>query len=285
MKAGLTAVELAHCRELALIPGSVFEFSSRFLPADRFEEYLALYALLQTIHLIPAAHVDDDVIRAKLKWWSEELAAEPDSVSRHPVLRALWNAGARKKIDDALLQGLVQRSVSCIDMTPDGDENDMFARLAALGSNAVELEFALDGLTIDGITIDKGCVEHLGAASGIFNILSGFGKSDQPEYDRIPLSILAEFNISSLQLVKHATERAQIMTRLAGLGLDWFSQGIACLDLTKKSRAGKHLRLRWAMESRQLKKIKKNAAGFVKSGNPYGPTDAWFAWRFMRGLN
>jgi phytoene/squalene synthetase len=241
---------------------------------------LALYALIHTIQIIPAAHVDDEIIWAKLKWWSEELAAEPDSVSRHPVLRALWTTGARSKIDNVLLQALVQRSIRCIDMSPDADENDMFARLASLGSNSVELEFALDE-----VAIDKACVEYLGAASGICHILSSFARHNQPEYDRIPLSMLAEFNIKATHLEGHTTEVAQIMTRLAGLGLEWFSQGLACLDEAQKNRAGKHLLLRCAMECRRLKYIKKNAPGFLETGPRYGPADAWFAWRFMRRLN
>jgi len=285
LKPGLTAVELEHCREVALKPGSLFEFTSRFLPAERPEEYLALYALVRTIQLIPTAHVDEEVIWAKLKWWSEELAAQPDAASRHPLLRALWSSGARKKIDTGMLQRLIQGSVSCIDVAPDSDESDMFERLAALGSTTIELELALDEAVID-----KELARYLSAASGIFDVLAGFGNGGPPEYERIPLSVLAEFNLSMQQLERQPAELAQVITRLAGLGLDWYSQGmaglgLAGLDSTNSNRAGKHLRLRWAMESRGLGKIKKNAAGFLETGIRYGPADAWFAWRFLRQLH
>ena len=45
-----------------------------------------------------------------------------------------------------------------------------------------------------------------------------------------------------------------------------------------------HLQLRWAMEKRGLDIIRKDSGAFIKEGRRYGPTDAWFAWRFLRHL-
>lgn len=277
MLTGLTAVELEHCREAAIIQGGLFEFTSRYLSPGRFEEYLALYALKQVLELIPSAHVDEAVIWAKLKWWSEELAAEPDSVSRHPVLRALWASGARAKIDNSLLQALLNRSVSRIDIAPDSDENDMFERLAALGASTIESELALDA-----VHFSKQCVRSMAAASGMFDVLSGFAKDGRPQFDQIPLNKLAELNLSAAQLGQRPAQLANAVAQLAGFGLDWYSQGLQSLQGTS---AGAHLQLRWAMENRCLKKIKKNTVGFIAKGHRYGPADAWFAWRFMRRLN
>jgi len=277
LQTGLTAVELEHCREAAIIQGGLFEFTSRYLSPDRFEEYLALYALMQVLELIPSAHIDEAVIWAKLKWWSEELAAEPDSVSRHPVLRALWASGARVKIDDSLLQALLNRSISRIDIAPDSDENDMFERLATLGASTIESELALDEALFS-----KQCVRSMTAASGMFDVLSGFAKDGQPQFDRIPLNKLAELNLSAAQLEQQPAQLTNAVAQLAGLGLDWYSHGLQSLQETS---AGAHLQLRWAMENRCLRKIKKNTAGFIAKGYRYGPADAWFAWRFMRRLN
>ena len=115
-------VEFDHCRELALLPGSVFEFTSRFLPAGKLEPLLALYALMQTIGSIPYGPADDSVKWAKLKWWSEEIVADPSESLRHPVLRALWLSGSRENLSNALLLRLVGDAISQIDAAPDGDE-------------------------------------------------------------------------------------------------------------------------------------------------------------------
>ena len=83
--ASVPAVELEHCRELALVPGSVFEFTSRFLPRSGFEPLLAKYALKQAVGSIPKGSADDSVKWAKLKWWSEELVADPEKVIREMI--------------------------------------------------------------------------------------------------------------------------------------------------------------------------------------------------------
>ena len=75
--ADVSTIELDHCRELAMQPGNVFEFTSRFLPAGKQQPLLALYALRQSVSSIPHSPVDDEVKWAKLKWWSEELVADP----------------------------------------------------------------------------------------------------------------------------------------------------------------------------------------------------------------
>ena len=104
--AGISPAEFDQCSELALLPGSLFEFTSRFLPTDQLPPLMALYALEQAVLTIPYTPVDESVKWAKLKWWSEEFSADPASSGRHPVLRALWQSGARSYLDVALLQQL-----------------------------------------------------------------------------------------------------------------------------------------------------------------------------------
>ncbi len=92
---GASPVDINHCRELAMQAGGVFEFTSRYMPARQLEVLLPLYALRQAVTTIPFSGVDDSVKWAKLKWWSEELLADPASPGRHPVLRALQTSGGK----------------------------------------------------------------------------------------------------------------------------------------------------------------------------------------------
>jgi hypothetical protein len=164
-----SSIEFDHCRELALLPGSVFEFTSRFVSAGKLEPLLALYALRQAVCTIPHSHVDDAVKWTKLKWWSEEIIAEPDAPSRHPVLRALWLSGAREQLDNSLLLRLVGDALSEVDVAPDADENGLFERQAELGSTEILLELALDDAEIDSQSL-----EFLSAATGSFRLISSF---------------------------------------------------------------------------------------------------------------
>ena len=275
-------VEFDHCRELALLPGSVFEFTSRFLPAGKLHPLLALYALKQAIGSIPYGPADDSVKWAKLKWWSEEILADPGEPMRHPVLRALWLSGSRENLSNALFLRLVGDAVSHIDALPDADENAMFERQSGLGSTEIQLELALDDAEIDPQSLN-----FLGAATSSFRLISGFSGSQLPQTARLPLSLLAKFNVSATQLeqASHRTELAQIISQLAENALDWFSKGISALNIEPGSSAGTHLQLRWAMENRRLNAILKNVNGFLETGQRFGPADAWFAWRFLRKLD
>lgn len=275
-------VEFDHCRELALLPGSVFEFTSRFLPAGKLEPLLALYALRQAIGSIPYGPADDSVKWAKLKWWSEEIVADPGESLRHPVLRALWLSGSRENLSNALLLRLVGDAISQIDAAPDADENAMFERQAETGATEIQLELALDDAEIAPQSLN-----FLGAATRSFRLISSFSGNQLSQTARLPLSMLAKFNVSATQLeqASHRVELTQIISQLAENTRDWFSKGISALNIEPDSSAGTHLQLRWAMENRRLNAILKDVNGFLETVQRFGPADAWFAWRFLRKLN
>ena len=276
-----SSLEFDHCRELALIPGSVFEFTSRFLPAGKLEPLLALYALRQSVCAIPHGRVDDSIKWTKLKWWSEEFTAEPDASSRHPVLRALWQSGARAHLGNPLLLRLIGDALSEIDMVPDPDEQGLFERQAALGATEILLELALDDAEIDTRSL-----EFLGAATGSFRLISSFSGNRLSQATRVPLSLLAKYNVSAEQLGQesHTTELTNIIVQLAESTLDWYSKGLSGLNIDRKAPASIPLQLRLAMEKRRLNVIRQDARGFLEAGKNFGPADAWFAWRFIRKL-
>ena len=279
--AQLSSVELDHCRELVLLPGSVFEFTSRYVSKGKFDPLLAVYALNQAIGSIPLDHVDDAVKWAKLKWWSEEITAPPDAPSRHPVLRALWQSGARTKLDNTLLLRLVGNALSQVDVAPDPDENAMFERQADLGGTGIELELALNNSEICSRSM-----KYLGAATGVFRLISSFSVNHRSETTQLPLNVLAKHNVNAEQLEteSHTTELAQIVTQLTQNALDWYSKGTSDMGMKPEPASCSHLQLRWAMEKRCLTAIRKKPGEFLKAGTRFGPADAWFAWRFLRKL-
>jgi phytoene/squalene synthetase len=242
---------------------------------------LALYALKQAIGSIAFGPADDSVKWAKLKWWSEELVAEPGAPARHPVLRALWMTGARTRLADSLLLRLVGDAISQIDVAPDSDQKAMFERLATLGETEIQLELALDDAEID---VDS--LSLLSAASGAHRFISSFSGNRLAEAGRLPLNLLARHNVSVSQLEQHShTEAlAKIISQLAGEAMEWFEKGMSGLNLGPRSSDSAHLQLRWAMEHRRLNVIRQDTHQFLEAGKSFGPADAWFAWRFLRKL-
>jgi phytoene/squalene synthetase len=279
--ADVASVEFGYCRELVMVPGSLFEFTSRYVPADQLEALLALYALKQTISTIPYTAVDDSVKWAKLKWWSEEVIADPGSSSRHPVLRALWLSGARAKLGNASLLRLISDAIQQIDVVPESNEEAMFERFSELGSTDIELELALDAAEIDAQSLG-----FLGAATSLFHIVSSFSVNNEPEGSRLPLDILAKYNVSTAELEQKPYPQAlkEIIAELAGTAMGWYSRGMSGLKLSPDTVGCEHLHLRWAMENRRLSDILKDSSGFLDAGKRFGPSDAWFAWRFLRQL-
>jgi len=271
----VSQLELEHCKELAMPPGSLFEFTSRYIDAGRRQQLTALYALMQSVGSITTASTDDSVKWTKLKWWSEELLAEPSAASRHPVLRALWQSGARHKLDNVLLLQLVRDALVQIDAMPDADEQAMFERLVEKGVTGIMLELALDGLEIEALAL-----QGLAAASGLFAMLSGCSIDRQAGNLRLPLSLLAKHQLTETQFeqVPPGAELVNAVSCLADTGVEWFTQSMAGLD----DSACMHLRLRWAMEVRLLGRFGQNAGAILGSGNRFGPSDAWFAWRYCR---
>lgn len=271
----VTPLELEHCKELAILPGSLFEFTSRYIPVTRQQQLTALYALTQSLALIPDAVTDDAVKWAKLKWWSEELAAEPSSPSRHPVLRALWQSGARQHLNNDLLQRLVSDAVAQLDIVPDANEQAMYERLAARRETGVLLELALDGAEINTLILNK-----LAAASAMFAMIADFFVDHQSKSLCLPLDLLAQYQLTANQLEQEPpqAELLEVISHLTDSGIEWFSQGLPGLDASP----GMHICLRWAMEARLLARFSKNVDSNLRRRYRFGPSDAWFAWRYCQ---
>lgn len=261
--------------------GSLFELTSRFVPGGQREPLLTLYALRQAVAEIPYSEADDSVKWAKLKWWSDEILADPEAPARHPVLRALKVSGARAKIRNALLQTMVNDAATQIDAAPDSDEHAMFERYAALGSTEIRMEMALEEAEIASRNM-----EFLGAAMGITRLISGFAANNRTGAGRLPLHLLAKFGVSTSHLAEHQNpeELTEIIAQLVALALDWYSKGLLELAIGPGTGRCLHLQLRWALERRRLTAISKDVAGFLNEGKRYGPTDAWFVWRCLRKL-
>ena len=270
-----STLEQDHCNEIVMLPGSLFEFTSRYVSAERYQQLLALYALIRSIASIPTANTEDSVKWAKLKWWGEELLAEPESPSRHPVLRALWHSGARQQLDNGLLLRLVSSAVGQIDVAPDANKAALYERLANNGETGILLELALDGAKIASQKLVS-----LAAASGLYEMISSFADHRQTENFSVPLDLLAKYQLTAPQLKQQPAvgEVTDVISHLANTGTEWFLGGISELAAIDSM----HLRLRFAMEERILVRLRKNAAEYLNEGKRFGPADAWFAWRICR---
>lgn len=273
----ISTVELEHCKELAMPPGSLFELSSRFVSAKLTAQLLAVYALIQSINLIPLSVADDTVKWAKLKWWAEELSAEPAAPERHPVLRALQHSGARQQLSNDLLLRLVSDAVAQMDAFPDADSNDLIERLASTGETDIMLESALGDVAV-GETLMK----PMSQATGIYGVVMML-LSDYPNrIQLLPLDWLAEFGARPEDLKGRPPVAGLIgmVGRLANIGAQAYRTVFAAETEGQLSQIPKHLRLRWSLEARFLDRVARNAERHFNRKSAYGLSEVWFAWRF-----
>ncbi len=240
---------------------------------------MALYALRQSICDIPLRAVDDTVKWAKLKWWSEELTAKPSEAARHPILRALYQSGARDKINDQNLTRLISDAIMQVDVYPDAARQALFGRLAELGETDILLELALSNAVIGDEQR-----QLMGLATGLHGFVSTLLHNQAQKVERIPLDMLAEFRVtaSDLKGLPPCQELIGIITQLAEQGVSAFQSGLASLSKQDLQQLPVHLRLRWYLEERRLQRLVKNAGRYIAHRSAYGPSDVWFAWRFCR---
>jgi phytoene/squalene synthetase len=277
------SVEYEHCKELAMPPGSLFEFTSRFVPDGQLQQLMSVYALINTLSSIPLASTDDSVKWAKIKWWSEELAADPSSPARHPILRAMFHSGAREKLDISLLQRLVSDAVMQMDVLPDSDKATLFERLAVQGESDIRLELALAGVEMESLSHFSPGINSPGLGTGLFNMISAIRGNYRDGINFLPLDMLAQHRVSAanLQQFPPQPELLTIITQLAGFGIEAYDKGLP-VPLTTAPGLPTHLQLRWAMETRCLTRISKKPESIFGKGNDVGPSDAWFAWVYCR---
>lgn len=275
----ISSVELEHCKELAMPPGCLFEVSSRFINSEQRDQLLAIYALNQSIASIPLIVADDTVKWTKLKWWSEELCAEATAPERHPVLRALQHSGARSYIDNAVLLQLVSDAVALIDAFPDADSQGLLEKLGRIGETDILLQAALGD-----VTIGEPLLQSMSIGTGVYWLVSLLLNDYVNHIQLLPLAWLAEFKVKpdELKVRPPATALISMMKRLAQLGADSFTSGLANDEAGQLKQVPLHLRLSWSLQSRALKRVALHPHRYFNRKSAYGLSDVWFAWKYCR---
>jgi len=78
-----------YCKDKAASSGSSFYYSFLFLPPERRRAITALYAFCREVDDVVDEIEDQQVARAKLAWWRDEVANLFAGKPQHPVTRAL----------------------------------------------------------------------------------------------------------------------------------------------------------------------------------------------------
>ena len=107
----------AYCEAKAAQSGSSFYYSFRFLPPERRRALTALYAFCREVDDVVDEVADPAVVRLKLAWWRNEIAAVFGGRPQHPVALALAPVVSAFNLREEHFQAVIDG------MTMDLDQN------------------------------------------------------------------------------------------------------------------------------------------------------------------
>jgi len=84
-----------YCQDKAAASGSSFYYSFLFLPPDRRQAIMALYAFCREVDDVVDECHDPSLAESKLDWWRSEVAAISEGGPTHPVTLALKDVSGR----------------------------------------------------------------------------------------------------------------------------------------------------------------------------------------------
>jgi 15-cis-phytoene synthase len=204
-----------YCQHKAAQSGSSFYYSFLFLPPEKRRAITALYAFCREVDDVVDECTDADLARTKLAWWRGEIAGAFHGQPQHPVTRALAPATRRfnlpearfNEIIDGMEMDLVQGRYTNF------DELKLYCHRVAgvVGLMAAEIFGCTQSATLE-------YAENLGTAFQLTNIIRDVGEDARRDRIYIPLDELAEFNVSSEDVLrgKSSTEfRALVKFQIA----------------------------------------------------------------------
>lgn len=251
-----------------------------------------LYRLLATVEQCLYRASDNQVARAKLVWWLEELRAATYGNGTHPLSLQLRSCGALDAWPEALLTSLFTLALYRVDAAALGTEIELLNLCEAIGSTHLELECALLGHAVP----DEPTIKQLSAVNGQIQLLRESFWAKEASFYWVPLTLCAKLNLQRQQINKDSVTKS---------GCSWIG-AVTNLVLEKPhpvpgssamegilgdwSRHNLHWLLFSFLQQRQLQRVAK-ISGFPRSASNVASLisqieflDSWATWRIARQL-
>jgi len=207
-----------YCRDKASKSGSSFYYSFLFLPEQKRQAIIALYAFCREVDDAVDETSDTEVARAQLNWWREEIIRTFNAAPTHPVGKALQEAMQNFDFHQEYFMEIIDGMAMDLDTFTYKDFNQLalYCHRAAsvVGLLSVEIFGYQDRKTLS-------YAEQLGMALQLTNIIRDVREDAERGRIYLPQDDLARFNVnvddvlalkSSPELVKllaFQTERAR----------------------------------------------------------------------------
>ena len=188
-----------YCQQKAAASGSSFYYSFLFLPPERRQAIMALYAFCREVDDVVDECSDLTLAAAKLAWWRTEIAGLFEGKASHPVTQALGTSIQRFAISQELLLEII-----------DGMEMDLniarYASFKDLGLYCYRVASVVGLLAAEVFGYqDRQTLKYahdLGMAFQLTNIIRDVGEDARRGRIYLPVDELQRFNVPANDLMQ-----------------------------------------------------------------------------------
>ncbi|HTH40927.1 MAG TPA: presqualene diphosphate synthase HpnD [Rhodocyclaceae bacterium] len=188
-----------YCQQKAAASGSSFYYSFLFLPPERRQAIMALYAFCREVDDVVDECSDPTLARAKLAWWRTEIAGLFEGKASHPVTQALATSIQRFDISQELLMEIIDGMEMDLDVARYGTFKDLglycYRVASVVGLLAAEIFGYQDRQTLK-------YAHDLGMAFQLTNIIRDVGEDARRGRIYLPVDELQRFNVPANDLMQ-----------------------------------------------------------------------------------
>jgi len=188
-----------YCQKKAAASGSSFYYSFLFLPPERRQAIMALYAFCREVDDVVDECSDPTLARAKLAWWRTEIAALFEGKPSHPVTLALSVSIRRFALSQELLQEIIDGMEMDLDIPRYASFKELnlycYRVASVVGLLAAEIFGYEDRQTLK-------YAHDLGLAFQLTNIIRDVGEDARRGRIYLPIDELQQFNVPAADLLE-----------------------------------------------------------------------------------
>jgi phytoene synthase len=187
-----------YCQEKCAASGSSFYYSFLFLPAERRQAIMALYAFCREVDDVVDETQDASLAATKLAWWRTEVDRVFDSTPQHPVGLALQAATLRFDLPRELLLEIIDGMAMDLQQSRYLDFKGLSLYCYRVASVVGLLAAGIFGYQ-DRQT--QKYAHDLGMAFQLTNIIRDIGEDARRGRIYIPMDELKQFNVPAADIL------------------------------------------------------------------------------------
>jgi phytoene synthase len=228
-----------YCQEKCAASGSSFYYSFLFLPAERRQAIMALYAFCREVDDVVDETQDASLAATKLAWWRTEVDRVFDSTPQHPVGLALQAATRRFDLPRELLLEIIDGMAMDLQQSRYLDFKGLSLYCYRVASVVGLLAAGIFGYQ-DRQT--QKYAHDLGMAFQLTNIIRDIGEDARRGRIYIPMDELKQFNVPAADILsaKYSDNFTALMQFQAERAEKYYEQAFAQLPAVdrKSQRPG-----------------------------------------------